>query len=479
MNAPPEQLRSACLLDGIELGEEIGRGRSATVWSARWEEREVAVKVLEPAWEGREPSPPAHPSILDVLARGEALGRRYFVLPRFPSDLSGLLGGRPLSAGLRRAVLVPLLDAVEHAHRRGVVHGDIKPANVLVDPAARPVRVALADFGHGPPVAELEASILSAERDELDSGVSTLPYLAPERIAGGAPSPAADVYALGVLLFELLTGRLPIGLELPSELERGIDPRLDRVVKLAMARRAGERPAIAELRRELLRVLGRPAGERAPAAPDEMVRIPGGFVVIGDREDPDARPMHEVRLEPFWVDRTPVTNEAYHSYVQTTGARRPRTWPRGRLPRRLLAVPVSGVTWREARAYAEWAGKRLLTELEWERAAQGPEHRPYPYGEELDLARIHADPRRLAPVDAHPGGASSEGVADLTGNGWEWTASVFAPYGVPAPEGEQLPRSIRGGYDPARPRSASATCRVGLRPDVCDPGVTFRCGRSP
>ncbi|RMG13429.1 MAG: hypothetical protein D6731_12160, partial [Planctomycetota bacterium] len=287
-----------------------------------------------------------------------------------------------------------------------------------------------------------------------------------------APSPPSDVYALGVLLFETLTGRRPAGLELPSELAPHLGRAFDAPLKAALALEPRRRPSVSALRRELLRALPPPA----PSHPEaDMVFVPGGFLVVGDRDDPDARPMHERRLRPFWIDLTPVTNEDYARFVQSTGARRPASWPeRGGLPRRLARLPVTGITWHEARAYAAWTGRRLPTEFEWERAAQGPEQRAYPYGETFDPERIHCDPRRLAPVGSYPQGASSEGILDLTGNGWEWTASPFVPYGSDRKAPDSA-RTVRGGFDPSRPRSASATCRMGLRPDARDPGVTFRC----
>lgn len=490
-----EELRAACLVAGIELETPIASGRHATVWRARWRERDVAVKVLtEGGRSGRPPRPLVHPSILDVLDTGEALGQRYLVLERFPTDLRRLLAGRPLRRELLRGVLLPLVDALEHAHRRAVVHGDLKPANVLVDPAARPVRVALTDFGVGPepgPADDLQASIASGERDEWAAGTATLAYLAPERLGGGAPSAAADVFSLGVLLFEVLTGRLPTGLELPSELAPGLDRRWDALVKGALARAPGGRPELAALRRDLLRVLPRTgdltddgssgSSGSSLGLKDDMVRIPAGFLVVGDRDDPDARPMHEVELPAFFIDRTPVTHGAYAEFVRATGAARPRTWPaRGRVPARLLELPVTGITWSEADAFARWAGKRLPTEREWERAAQGPEQRRYPYGEALDPTRLHL---ALAPVRTRPEGATSEGVHDLTGNGWEWTASLFVPYGTsgttgtPGTKDATHARTIRGGYDPRRPGSGSATFRAGLRPAIADPHVGFRCAR--
>ena len=82
----------------------------------------------------------------------------------------------------------------------------------------------------------------------------------------------------------------------------------------------------------------------------------------------------------------------------------------------------------------------------------------------------------LVPVGRHPEGATSEGVHDLTGNGWEWTSSPFGPYQA-TPDPTDRTRTIRGGHDPRRPGSGSATYRAGLREDIADPMVGFRCAR--
>ncbi len=425
-----QELQAACLLDGIELFEPIGQGGSATVWRARWQEREVAVKVLNGTLLVAPQCQLPHPSILHVLGQGKALGQPYLILERFPTDLGRLLDGRPLREDLLRPVLVQLLDAVEFAHRRGVLHGDIKPANVLVNAKVTPLRVALADFGHGGPIPEdLDASMLSRSNPE---SVATLPYLAPERLSGTSASQASDVYALGVLLFEVLTGRLPIGLELPSELAPGVSRRLDTLVKQAMARVPAARPNVAEIRKDLLRIL--------PAAPvdsiaSDMVYVPGGVASIGSLDVPDAGPPFETLLDPFWIDVAPVTHQAYFSFLRASGRERPRSWPRGRkLPAALRSVPVTGVSWDDACAFAAWSGKRLPTELEWERVANG--------------------------------------VLELTGKGWEWTGSAFGPYGEPATGNARV---IRGGCDSSLSGPASPCARVGLRPDARDSGVTFRC----
>ncbi|MEZ6186514.1 MAG: bifunctional serine/threonine-protein kinase/formylglycine-generating enzyme family protein [Planctomycetota bacterium] len=469
----PDDLKRAALLEGVELDAEIGAGRFAQVWRARFRGDAVAFRLLnEP--DGPRPRTLSHPGILGVRARGRLLGRPYQILPLFPTDLGRLLGGRPLGRTLMRPVLLTLLDALEHAHQREVVHGDLKPANVLVDPETG--RTALGDFGTPADVQALEASILSAEVRELQGGASTLPYLAPERIAGGGPSQAADVFAFGVLLFEVLTGRLPVGLELPSELNPSLDRRVDRLVKRLLGRHPAQRPALTEVRRELLRLLPSDASSErlVRVAPQDMVHVPADRVVFGDREDHDASPMFEASLPAFWIDAAPVTHGDYAVFVAATGAEPPRTWRRGRFSPAQASLPVSGVTYHEAEAYARWAGKRLPTEREWERAAMGPEHRSYPYGDAFDPTRIVRD--GLAPVESLPEGATSEGVKHMTGNGWEWTSSPFVRYGTKGPAPGDA-RAIRGGYDPSRPAAANAHTRRGFRPDAADAGLTFRCAR--
>ncbi|MBI3723577.1 SUMF1/EgtB/PvdO family nonheme iron enzyme, partial [bacterium] len=317
------------------------------------------------------------------------------------------------------------------------------------------------------------------------------------------------IYALGVLIFESLTGRPPRGLELPSELRPDLDARWDRILKRALARDPDKRFShVRELRSEVMSVLARvplrkpepsPDGEapRRPALParvreppplplDDMVSIPAGKVSIGDAASPEARPVLEIELAAFRIDRTPVTNSQYHAFVLATGARPPRVWggkpkvvPRA-LPRAIVSLPVTGVTWDEAAAFAAWAKKRLPTEAEWERAARGRSGRDFPYGDSFDEKKINADQKALAPVDAYQEGASDEGVLDLTGNAWEWCEDVHGPYPPSSAKGSAkgAARVIRGGYDPGQPGSGSAWFRGCLRHDVANPRVGFRCARS-
>ncbi len=178
----------------------------------------------------------------------------------------------------------------------------------------------------------------------------------------------------------------------------------------------------------------REAPDRRAEPGPEMVLCEGGEVEIGAAGDGFAydneRPRHSVRLDPFWIDRTPVTNEAYAEFLAATGAEPPMYWePDGagwwvatRFGRREPVAreePVVHVSWHEADAYARWAGKRLPTELEWEAAARG-----------ADRERANLDQLSFgcAPAGAYAGGASDCGAVQMLGDVWEWTSSSFRGY---------------------------------------------------
>lgn len=171
-----------------------------------------------------------------------------------------------------------------------------------------------------------------------------------------------------------------------------------------------------------------------------MVLIPaGGFVMGTDREmaNKQDQPRHRVFLPAYKIDKHPVTNAEYARFVAETGHRPPLNWDNGRIPPGKALHPVTMVSWFDAKAYAEWAGKRLPTEAEWEKAARGDDGRRWPWGNHMDPARLNTYYQigDTTPVTRFEQGASPYGVLDMAGNVTEWTASDFLPYkGSDAPD---------------------------------------------
>jgi len=213
-----------------------------------------------------------------------------------------------------------------------------------------------------------------------------------------------------------------------------------------------------------------------------MVHLPGGTLVMG-REDgaPDERPAHEVQVADLSMDRFEVTNVQYQRFVNETGHPTPRSWSEGYYPLAQALHPMTEVTWEDARAYADWAGKRLPTEAEWEWAARGAEGRLYPWGNELDPAQANfkssaQTPTGTAPVGSFPKDATPEGIMDLGGNVREWTADRYGPYQVPhAPPTEGSQIAVRGKSWQTYNDAASARDRMAMSATAEDLG--FRCVR--
>jgi iron(II)-dependent oxidoreductase len=164
-----------------------------------------------------------------------------------------------------------------------------------------------------------------------------------------------------------------------------------------------------------------------------MIDIPAGPFLMGtDRRRSDAydRPRHSVSLPAYSIDKYPVTNAQYARFVAATNHRPPLHWNDGKLPPGLELHPVTMVSWYDASSYAEWAGKRLPTEAEWEKAARGEQGIRWPWGDKMDIERLNTyySIGATTSVLRFKGGSSPYGVMDMAGNVSEWTADDFAAY---------------------------------------------------
>ena len=225
-------------------------------------------------------------------------------------------------------------------------------------------------------------------------------------------------------------------------------------------------------------------------APDGMILVPAGPFVRGSDEFDIEGPRIHVSLPAFWIDRYPVTSEAYLAFVRATGHPPPPDWPDGTPRAGTHDHPVERVSWLDARAFAAWAGKRLPTEAEWEKAARGTDGRRWPWGDAFDEARCivwdHAMVLDVTtmPVTTHPAGASPYGVEQMAGNVEEWVEDEFLPYEgsthvSPAAAGGL--RVVRGGSWFYTQEHARCAYRRGLPPEFTGwtqaGGPGFRCAR--
>ena len=214
----------------------------------------------------------------------------------------------------------------------------------------------------------------------------------------------------------------------------------------------------------LLCALGAPAlAQTAATPPDGMVLVPAGEFVMGTNEADssefnqrdnvplnanDARPQHKATTGAFFIDVTEVTNAQYQKYCQATGAVMPPYWKEGQIPAGQNDFPVHRVNWYEASAYAKWAGKRLPTEAEWEKAARGTDGRKFPWGNTWDENKANVGSTAPRAVRQYPAGASPYGALDMIGNVAEWTTSWWQAYPNAPTEQPQFGtfyKVVRGG----------------------------------
>lgn len=531
---------------------KLGAGGFAIVYLVRdvHLKRKLAVKVLSPdviashsvlerfRREAETIAQLSHPHIVPLHFIGQKEGLVYLVMQA--------VEGGSLWDRLEREKQLPIADAARifaevasalaHAHKRGVVHRDIKPQNVLIDRETG--RALVTDFG-------IARTAGGASLTATGMVVGTPTYLSPEQVTGEPSDHRADIYALGVMAYEMLAGEAPftgatptavlmkrlsgparplrdVRPEVPQTLAELVDACLatdpnDRLHNAGDITRAltGASPVsgghttstrlrVTRPKSRWQSVAGIAGGtaiaivasvwalsrDRTQAPPPPqidsgMVLIPAGRYTIGSSAptDPEAtRPAHVVQLDSFGLDRTEVTVSEYQPFV--TAGRAPAPWPR--LPAN-PQVPVTGVVLAEAANYCAWKhpdGGRLPTEAEWEAAARGLGGRTYPWGFDWDAtaANVNAEKRGPVAVGSFPRGRTPEGLEDMIGNVWEWTSSPYRPYGETPGAAEASLYVIRGGAYNTQPQYAKATFRARANSAAARDALEqtgFRCAMSP
>ncbi len=395
--------------------------------------------------------------------------------------------GQPMAVDEAVRIAAEVAAGLAALHDLEAVHRDLKPGNILFD---RGGRAKVADLG-------LAQTPGGNTFDSLGGGLRFQPgtpgYKSPEQ-ADNAPRlrPPSDVYALGVVLFEMLTNRLYDNQRPGTRvraLREGVPEWLDDLLARMLAEKPATRPWDGAEAAELLRAGGREQAASATAEQQEPSRgspehaesqdpLPAEPAAVQQEDspphtEPPARPAGpprwpELGIEPVLVpagpfiygeDRpqrglrrttavlpdyriacTPVTNAQYAVFVKETGRAAPPHWPGGQPPPGLLDHPVVNVTWHDAKAFCDWAGVRLPTEAEWEKAARGTAGQRYPWGDRwLSKACNSAEEalRGACSVQDYSLGASPYEVEQMAGNVWEWCADWA--------DEAQTQRALRGG----------------------------------
>jgi formylglycine-generating enzyme len=232
-----------------------------------------------------------------------------------------------------------------------------------------------------------------------------------------------------------------------------------------------------------------------------MVFIPAGPFLMGSNDGlPNERPQHTVTLKEYYIDQYEVTAGRYQKFVESAHRNLPPTWDDD-AAQALSDLPAIGMSWTDAAAYCKWAGRRLPTEAEWEKAARGPDGRRYPWGHMqpfVDIANYNrgmwvSEAVTLVPVNSgtegmsvrhglKEGGKSPYGLFHMAGNAAEWVADWYdrefyqkSPDVNPTGPSSGDKRVIRGGSWADLPNALRVTSRVSAEPDYEDRTIGFRC----
>ena len=221
-----------------------------------------------------------------------------------------------------------------------------------------------------------------------------------------------------------------------------------------------------------------------------MVLVPAGEFTMGSEQgDADEQPVHRVFLDSFYLDMFEVTNGRFAKFVAAIQSEPPWGFADQETPVVHAEQPVRWVTWLEATGYCLWAGKRLPTEAEWEKAARGTDGRVYPWGNDPPTAAqaifgLKEGAETVSPIGNRDLGRSPYGVHDLAGNLYEWVADWYDedfyttnPTINPRGPAEGAAKGQRGGSYTNQPYRLRATFRTKSDPTDNAPHVGFRCAQ--
>src|SRR5262245_35329335 len=224
-----------------------------------------------------------------------------------------------------------------------------------------------------------------------------------------------------------------------------------------------------------------------------MALVPAGEFTMGSvMGEPDEQPVRKVYVDAFYIDKEQLTVGKYGTFLDSTSHEAPPDWDimkKSMNQRR----PVVNVDWADAAAYCKWAGKRLPTEAEWEKAARGTDGRIYPWGNQLptdthasmnkEIWKNHA---AVAPVGMYEAGKSPYGIYDMAGNVWEWVSDWYsedyyrtAPLRNPTGPSTGHYKVVRGASWGSNPKDLRSSNRESRLPSFGSLGTGFRCAKTP
>ncbi len=540
-----------------------------------------------------------HPNIVPIFDIGEGHGLHYLIMQFVcGEDLSHYIRRESrLSPAAAAGVIAQTAEGLSWAESKRVVHRDLKPANIHLDTTGR---IKILDFG---------ISKITDIADGLTrpgEALGTPFYMSPEQIRGEGCDTRSDLYSLGVVFFELLTGRRPFENESATAIQMAhlstpppsvlsfdgsLPPMCDHIIQRLLRKDRTERyqtaqellsdlyangassgpstlrpevdtslqekidepptrgGCVSETRVDLPRGRGGNASVSTPAVPlnsnvrtenkeeekpkrslaipfgigtaavlliaivtmlfvarsrgpaskvaiapagaalapevqdahSRMLLVAGGPFLFGDNSPDSPAPQQTISLPAFYVDETEVSNEEYRRFAVATGRDKQISADIAANPQ----LPVTNVSKGDAEAYAAWAGKRLPTEQEWEKAARGTDGRPYPWGTQPWIDGV---PVQLQPVHSFPERRSPSGALNMAGNAWEWTASSYPVTTEGIADMERSLHSsnfshewasIKGGsFSPGGSKGFRVYLRRGFPGDQHSGLIGFRCVKS-